>query len=221
MDPPVSPRSPLIPQIRYPCKLLYTSGTSPKNPKFPCTERRRPQGLPFGTLHPSLPTARLDDSQNHAVLFDKQEGRLPPRGMHRGLRNPTQLSAEPGTGADGDDSRWHGFTHEPPYEGLSAAIWTSQTDLQRWHSDRRAGGTAFSVMKSGERRMQLARLEETKQTDQFPQGNQTASGAPVTPGGHSPKGPPVRKETHGQTLEDRRRPRDDRAQPGQRLQDGC
>ena len=53
------------------CEFMYTSRTSPKDPKFPCTERRRLQGPPFGTLHPGLPTARLNYSQDDTVHFDK------------------------------------------------------------------------------------------------------------------------------------------------------
>ena len=55
-----------------PCKLLYTSPTSPKNPKFLCTEGRRLQGPPSGTLHPGLQSARLDDGQDDTVPFPKK-----------------------------------------------------------------------------------------------------------------------------------------------------
>ena len=42
-----------------PCKLMYTSPTSPKDPRFPCIEGRRLQGPPFRTLHLGLPSANL------------------------------------------------------------------------------------------------------------------------------------------------------------------
>ena len=54
------------------CKLMYTSRTSPQAAKSPCNGRRGLQGSPLGTLHPSLPLARLDEIQNKTVLFDKK-----------------------------------------------------------------------------------------------------------------------------------------------------
>ena len=56
----------------FPCKLLYTSRTSPKDPIIPRTEGRCLQGSPFGTLHPGLQSARLDDNQNDNVPFNKK-----------------------------------------------------------------------------------------------------------------------------------------------------
>ena len=70
MAPPATGRSRLVPASLSIFKLRYTSRTSHKDPKFPCTKGRCLRGPPFDTLRPGLPSARLDDSHNDTDPFN-------------------------------------------------------------------------------------------------------------------------------------------------------
>ena len=97
MAPPATGRSRLVPASLSIFKLRYTSRTSHKDPKFPCTKGRCLRGPPFDTLRPGLPSARLDDSQNDTDPFNKKvayrcaECIGVPETRHSSLPNPAQM----------------------------------------------------------------------------------------------------------------------------------
>ena len=97
MAPPATGRSRLVPASLSIFKLRYTSRTSHKDPRFPCTKGRCLRCPLFDTLRPGLPSARLDDSQSDTVPFNKKvayrcaECIGVPETRHSSLPNPAQM----------------------------------------------------------------------------------------------------------------------------------